>query len=512
MKKIITLILLCSFINSNKAQSGALDVTFDTDGIATASVGLNAADWALGVALQSDGKIVVAGYTDPGGNASDFAVVRFNSDGSLDNTFDGDGKVTTNVGSNDFGTAIAIQNDGKILVAGYSNNGGNYDFAIVRYNTNGSLDNTFDGDGKVITPIGADSDYARAIKLQSDGKIVVTGDLYVGINNDIAVVRYNSDGSLDTSFDGDGKVITVISNDMEGAKSLAIQNDGKILVGGFTKISGNQDFAVIRYNTNGSLDNSFDSDGIVTTQVGTGDDSGAALAIQSDGKIILVGETNVGSTDNFGLVRYNTDGSLDVTFDGDGKQTTTIGASADDSAKGVAVLSDGKILLAGSTNSTPSNKDFALACYNTNGSLDVNFDTDGKLASAIGAGSDVGRALAIQSDGKIVVAGSSSNGTNNDIAVARYLYSSSTNINKNFKEDETIAYPCPASSHVNIICPLTTITEVIITDITGKQITTSYTRLENELSVFTGLLKSGVYTLTIKGDKEVLIKKIVINN
>ncbi len=516
MKKLFTLLSAITITNLCIAQSGSLDLSFDLDGIVTTSLSFNTpnTDQGNAIAIQSDGKILVAGYSYFSASNNDFSVIRYNTNGSLDNTFDGDGKVSTTFGTgvNDQATCIAIQSDGKILVGGYSNLSGNYNFAIVRYNTNGSLDNTFDTDGRVTTAIGADHDYVRAIAIQSDGKIVVTGDYYVGINNDdIAVVRYNTNGSLDATFDGDGIVTTIMGSDLDGAKSVAIQSDGKIVVGGFSVISSNQDFAVLRYNTNGSLDVTFDGDGMAFTTIGSGNDSGSSLALQSDGKIVLAGESVVGSNDNFAVVRYNTNGSLDLTFDTDGKVTTAFG-TADDNANYVALLSDGRIVAAGNSNNG-SNTDFAVACYNSNGSLDLSFDTDGKVTTAIGSGSDQARAVAIQSDSKIVVAGYYNNGSNTDFAVARY-HNLATNINSIASDNYNLTvYPNPAINYLNISLKNGSdeINNVTITDFLGKEVSRSFTKNGNDLTISVDDLSAGIYMLNVKTNITSVSKKVVIS-
>ena len=248
--------------------------------------------------------------------------------GDLDTSFDSDGKVTTEVGStDDFARSVAIQSDGKIVAAGFSSNGSDWDFALVRYNTDGSLDTSFDSDGKVTTAIGSGDDHAVSVAIQSDGKIVAAG-YSNGSNWDFALVRYNTDGSLDTNFDSDGKVTTAIGGGADYAVSVAIQSDGKIVAAGYSNGS-NFDFALVRYNTDGSLDTSFDSDGKVTTDFGSGSDYGSSVTIQSDGKIVAAGGSSNGSNRDFALVRYNTDGSLDTSFDSDGKVTTAIGSGTE---------------------------------------------------------------------------------------------------------------------------------------------------------------------------------------
>ena len=180
---------------------------------------------------QADGKIVVAGRY--GNNRSDFALARYNTDGSLDTSFDGDGKLTTVfVGNGDEVSAVAIQTDGKIVVAGYgiAVRAVCADFTVVRYNSDGSLDTSFDSDGVVTTDFNSGSDGAFGMALQADGKIVVAGTAEPIQNgdNDFAVARYNTDGSLDTSFDEDGKLTTDFQSLSEESTSVAIQGNGKI--------------------------------------------------------------------------------------------------------------------------------------------------------------------------------------------------------------------------------------------------------------------------------------------
>ena len=375
-------------------------------------------DTVTRMAVQADGKIVVVGAAF-NGTDTDIAVARYNTDGSLDATFGTGGKVTTSLFAvNESGNAVAIQADGKILVAGITVNAGNTDFALIRYNANGSLDTSFDTDGKLSTVVGTGYDEATSIAVQSDGKILVAGLATVGANYDFAVVRYNTNGSLDTSFDTDGRVTTPVGTANDFISAMAVQSDGKIVVAGFTTIGGSIDFALARYNTNGSLDASFDTDGKLTTAVLASTDMAHDVAIQSDGKILVAGSSNNGSNNDFALVRYNTSGALDTSFDTDGKLTTAIGTGNDD-IRSIAVQSDGKILAAGSAhNGTDS--DIALVRYNGTGSLDTGFDTDGKLTSAVGSSDDFGRSVVVQTDGRILVAGYSFAGVSSDFALIRY--------------------------------------------------------------------------------------------
>ncbi len=214
--------------------------------------------WLARSRFNPDGKIVVAGTSHNGSN-NDFALVRYNTDGSLDTSFDTDGMVTTDFGSADTGSALVIQPDGKIILVGESNSPGNFDFTVARYDTDGSLDHGFGTNRVVYTDFGFLHDRAYAVALQSDGKIVVAGyaraNSTTPVNNDIAVARYNTDGSPDTSFDTDGKLTTDIGSAQDQAYGIAIQSDGKIVVVGYSKNNTvDYDFTVIRYNTDGSLD------------------------------------------------------------------------------------------------------------------------------------------------------------------------------------------------------------------------------------------------------------------
>ncbi|MGV3658619.1 MAG: LamG-like jellyroll fold domain-containing protein, partial [Prosthecobacter sp.] len=394
---------------------GGLDYTFNGSGKAvTAFGGRNA--WVQCVAVQGDGKTIVAGHTSNGIDL-DFALVRYNANGTLDTSFDGDGRVTTAVGAgDDVAYAVAVQNDGKIVVAGSAFNGGGNDVALVRYHTNGSLDTGFNGSGKVMVPVGSANDVGSAVALQSDGKILVAGHAELGGVASFAVLRFHSDGTPDTAFHGTGMRTTTFPLGASTAQAVAVQTDGKIVVAGNAHNGFNGDFAVARYHADGTPDTSFDGDGMQTTPVGTFDDC-RGLALTADGKIVTAGWCFTGTTYEFTLIRYTAAGVPDVSFDGDGKLTTLVD-SQDSRAHGMAVQSDGKLVVAGFA-STGGGSDFAVARYHPNGTLDTGFDGDGKKTFAMGDGDDYAMGVAIHHDGQIMVAGHVFNGSNYDFAVAR---------------------------------------------------------------------------------------------
>ena len=349
-------------------SSGSLDSIFGTGGIVTTSIGTSD-DSANAVAIQSDGKIVAAGYSYTGsGSGCDFAVARYNTDGSLDSTFGTNGIVTTAIGMWNDALSVAIQSDQKIVAVGRSsvNSFSYYDFALVRYNTDGSLDSTFGTGGKVLTAIGSYHDEAYGIAIQSDQKIVAVGRSSdsTNTNSDFSLARYNTDGSLDSTFGTGGKVLTAIGSTGDNyAHSVAIQSDGNIVAAGFSYNGSDSDFALVRYTTSGSLDSTFGTNGIVTTAIGTSNALANGVAIQSNGKIVAAGYSSNGSNYDFALARYTTSGSLDSTFGTGGIVTTAIG-TGNDIAHGVAIQSDGKIVAAGSSYiSGSSSYDFSLVRY-----------------------------------------------------------------------------------------------------------------------------------------------------
>lgn len=352
MKKIIIQVIALVLLQYTYAQPGSLDPTFGIGGKVMTAIGTTS-DQVFAMDIQSDGKIVVSGSSDKGNN-KDFALVRYNYDGSLDVSFDSDGIVTTPIGLfNDIIYAIKIQSDGKIVVAGSVANGNTgtytFSFALARYNSDGSLDNSFGSKGKVITAIGSTSS-ARAIGIQEDGKIVVAGSSM----GNFALVRYNSDGTLDVTFDNDGIVTTSLSAYAvvsSGANALAIQKDGRIIAAGDGSFITNNygplgDFAMARYNTDGSLDSSFNHNGKVLTDF-MGEEGATAIALQDDGKIILGGNRYYGHRNDCIVARYNANGSSDSTFHG-GAAFPSFGPTSDYTT-GVAVQSDGKVLLSGVT-------------------------------------------------------------------------------------------------------------------------------------------------------------------
>ena len=313
---------------------GALDTSFAGDpGKAVISFNLGPVT-ATAVAVQADGRIVVAGTVDRGGGDLDFIVARLNTDGTPDTSFSGDGLATVafDLGGANADTAggMAMQPDGRIVVVGtVERGGGNFDFAVARLNANGSTDTSFDGDGRQTVAFdlgGANVDAARGVALQPDGRIVVAGTVSrAGLDQDFGVARLNTDGALDTSFSGDGR--RTVAFDLGGAnvdraRAVALQPDGRIVVAGAAEIGGgNFDFAVARLDTDGTLDTSFSSDGRATVAFNVGDtnaDLANGVAIQPDGKIVVAGDVARIATaggNAMGVARLHTDSTPPMILD-----------------------------------------------------------------------------------------------------------------------------------------------------------------------------------------------------
>jgi serralysin len=315
------------------------------------------------IAVQDDGKILVAGFTFYGGiieTAYDYSIVRLNADGTLDHSYGTDGRTVIDAEvSMDQGYTLAVQPDGKLLMAYVTYNGSNFDFQVTRFTAQGLLDPSFNGTGRADIPagIGPGTTY---ITVNVDGTIVLTGTA----TDHAVVAQLNSDGSLDSSFGNQGTAI-ISSFDAFDAHAT-VMPEGKLLVGGTVFADGSYQYALALINADGSRDMQFGTEGQVVLGDATGLYYNSAVTLQADGKILIAGS----SFDDFGLVRLNADGSFDTTFSGDGQ--AAIDVHGHDGAGSVSVLADGKIVVAG--NSTlGDNQDYSVIRLNSDGSMDASF-------------------------------------------------------------------------------------------------------------------------------------------
>lgn len=418
---------------------GSLDPTFGAGGKALVATGQRLAE-VVGMAVQSDGKVVLAGGSP---NANGFIVARQTSAGSADAGFSLDGITTVDFpGFNSVkARGLAIQADGKIVVVGVARDGSGSYFAVARLRSDGSLDTSFDSDGLATVPFTKTSSISDAsaysVVIQPDGKIVVAGESW----GNLALARLNLNGSIDTTFHGTGRA-TVPFDTLEildGRVQVAIQPDGKIVAAGTAQSGQTMSIAVsqavARLNADGSLDTTFDADGRQTVSFGVNLPRGASngLAIQPDGKVLLVGS----STQGIGVSRLTSTGAVDSTFGTAGQVSFHFGQAANvfytgDYATGVALQADGKIVVSAVANTgalLSQNLDFGAARLTASGALDPSFGNGGLATAGFETSAtptfDMGEAVAIQPDGKVLIAGITQ-GTNADqFGLVRLLASSS---------------------------------------------------------------------------------------
>lgn len=407
-----------------RGPAGALDTSFGAAGKATAAVGPTD-DYAQAMVLQPDGKIIVAGWGNgPLGYA--FELVRFERDGSIDTSFGQAGKVISAIGHGaDVANAVALQPDGKILVAGsVDETPKGKSFALARYNADGSLDTTFGTAGSVITSFGSASDEAFAMVVQADGKIVLGGHTLSATRGlDFALARYNADGSADAGFGTGGQVVLPIraGNSRDSVYALALQQHG-----GETKIvavGGEGDFVMARLHGDGTPDVTFT--GGASGPFGSVIGAARAVAIAPDNGIVIAGH----AMHDFALLRLTADGQLDAGFGNGGGVITQVSATNWDEAHAIAIQGDGRIVVGGWVYAgAGSSGDHVVARYEANGALDVGFGNGGLTVTPVAPGTkaDEGRALVLQADDRVptvrsIVAGSA-NDSNQDFALTRYWH------------------------------------------------------------------------------------------
>ena len=415
----VVLTLLVAIPHAIRATDDVPKASFGVRGVTTTDLG--GRDFGQAIALQADNRIIVVG-TSITGNSRNIALVRYNADGTPDTTFGTGGTIITDLGGWDFGQAIALQADNRIIVVGTSITGNSRNIALVRYNADGTPDTTFGTGGTIITDLGG-WDSGQAIALQADNRIIVAGTRSIYSEQvparggdvfphliDFMATRYNADGTPDTTFGTGGTIITDLGG-WDFGQAIALQADNRIIVVG-TSITGNsRNIALVRYNADGTPDTTFGTGGTIITDLG-GWDFGQAIALQADNRIIVVGTSITGNSRNIALVRYNADGTPDTTFGTGGTIITDLGGW--DFGQAIALQADNRIIVVG-TSITGNSRNIALVRYNADGTPDTTFGTGGTIITDLG-GWDSGQAIALQPDNRIIVAGTS----NDDIALVHY--------------------------------------------------------------------------------------------
>lgn len=420
----------------------ALDPAFNGNGIVVSNgaAGGSGNDSGASIAMDGNGKILAAGNSVNAAGNADMVIWRYNADGTPDTTFNGAGYVVHNGAAggdgSDYGYALTLDSNGKILVAGNSvNAAGNLDMVVWRYNADGTPDTTFNGTGYTIHngAAGGDShDYGISLAVDGNGKILVSGISWNAEGNyDMAVWRYNADGTLDTTFNGTGYAIhngAAGGNGADYGNSLAVDGNGRIVVAGHSRnAAGNDDMVIWRYNVDGALDSEFNGTGLVVYNGGTGRaDFGNSLRIDGSGKILVAGYSNAAGTFDMVIWRYNADGTADTTFNSTGMaiHNGAAGANGADYGNSIALDASGNILVCGRSLNVYNDIDIAVWRYTADGSLDTSFNSVGFLThngAAGGSGADYGNSITTDANGKVVVAGKSPNAAGDfDMVVWRF--------------------------------------------------------------------------------------------
>jgi uncharacterized delta-60 repeat protein len=519
MKSFTALLLLTIVLaySTNAQQAGSLDNSFDADGKVTISAG-QGNSFAKAVALQADGKIVVTGIASNGAN-NDFTTLRFLANGKPDSTFNGTGMQMTDFNQlENISNSIAIRpSDGRIITGGYSDNSTGFDFAVAMYNTDGTPANGFGTFGKVITPFSSNS-FGNAAAFQQDGKILLAGYTLLPSGNSFAVARYNDDGSADTTFSQDGKVTTIAGTGNSVAYCMSVQTDGKIVLAGntFNDTLLRWDPCVIRYNIDGSPDAGFGNNGIVILPGNNADDFISAIAMQADGKIVLAGYSGTSSANNnFMLVRLQADGSADTSFGAGGILTSFFGLQ-NNQATSVLVQPDGKIIAGGFSN-TGNNDQFALIRFDAAGNPDPSFGTAGKTTTVLG-GNDGIVGMVMQLDGKIIAAGTSFTGNGFNMALARYYAFVTTGTSDNFSAEKSLeVFPNPVLTDFTVSYTIAKpeLVTLRLLDVSGRVLITLIERSRQEAGKHTlhatlpYHFQSGIYFIKLYTDAGISMIKII---
>ncbi len=522
LTKIFAILFIALFVNINQlsAQAGSLDSTFDNDGKLVLDI-LGDLDQCHSVLMQPDGKIVLGGYSHlPGTNY--FTIVRLLPDGSMDSTFGNNGVVTNDLAGNAYYVdKLAIQNDGKIIAAGTIIAPSNFssDFAVLRIHSNGTPDSSFGTNGFVTTDLNFGSnDLARSVKIQNDGKILVNGYSEDSFGDaDFALVRYLPDGTLDLAFNLDGIIIKDLGS-YDESYGMCLQQDGKIVLSGLT--GNTPDFALARFTTDGELDTTFSADGLVSQSFSPGSsDIGADVIQLGNGKLIITGHSWNGiplQNDDFAMMCFNTDGTLDTLFGYGGMLITDYGNNTDDLGIALALQPDGKILVAGRT-VISGLMSFSLLRHNPDGSLDTTFGIGGKAKTDFGfSWVQLGYAVCLQADGKIIVGGFEGENADNDFAIARFHSSDSIvgTMELSANAPDLILFPNPTDGMVEFAfdVPSNQIDVVNIFNIQGQLIRSICCppAINGKFNLDLTQLPSGLFFVEVCGNISTQIAKVVI--
>lgn len=506
MRKIYSFVLALTIGFTAYSQSGILDTSFGQNGFVTTVIN-GTYNFSNATIVQDDGKILVCGR---GGEPSTYkaTVARYNTDGSLDNSFANNGTLVIPVGNvKSFATDIALQNDGKIVMSAYTWNDVKGEFAAIRLNSDGSFDSTFGNQGvKLISNQG--SGVTQSLRIQDDGKILLAGYY----NDEFAVLRLDTDGTIDNSFGVSGWAITTFAGASSFIEEIEIQDDGKIVQGGLV-LSTSQIFemGVARLNTDGTIDQTFGSQGTLRFNIGNGNDFVTGVAIQNNGKIVLGGHTwidNVELKHDFAMIRLEANGDFDLTYGNNGVSTAQI-VDGSNYASGIVIQEDQKVILGGSTVKNADYK-FGLLRFNTDGSLDQTFGAagTGMVSPDFNGRECYGDELNLQPDGDIILVGNSfSNGTS-EMIVVRFK-NETLGLAENSISNLNI-YPNPSSEFITVeLNDNSSSFQVEIRDVLGRAVYGATLNQSDKIDVSD--FKKGTYFVKVGSNDRSEVIKFVKN-
>lgn len=508
LKIFITFSIILFFATkiSFSQSAGSPDLTFAGTGYVSTSIGtINSMSY--GLAVQNDGKIITVGSSVVNGYSA-ITLVRYLTNGLLDNSFGNNGIVVTQTGISSSASSVILQNDNKIIAVGRTLiNDTTFNFTAIRYNTDGTIDNTFGTAG--IAFINAEnSAQAYNIAIQTTGKIIISGYSNFNSNTGISLVRLNTNGTPDNSFGTGGISIHHFteSPDVEAWAMALDANDNIVTTGMITdEILGRNKIAVVKFNSDGSLDTGFGTAGITKTSLSnTTDDFGNAIDIQTDGKIVIAGTSNNRAV----IARYNVNGTLDITFGTGGIIITNFDGTEPAEAYGITVQTDQKIVVVGVSgpNAQNTNGNFCILRLNNDGTFDNTFGTNGKAITDISNGyNDVAFCVKEHTDGKLIVSGISRENNHYTFAAARYN-GTTLQISDNLTDENIIIFPNPAIDKFQITGIENGNIEIINTY--GHIVKYfNITTLKSTIDI--SELSAGIYAIRITTKDKIIVKKLI---
>lgn len=477
------------------------DPGFGTDGVVNTSLDPGY-DGAYAMALQPDGRIVITGTAGSVGDLQ-VLVARYNSDGTLDATFDEDGINTFDIAGDDYGYAIALQPDGKILVAGTSKTGSNTDIIVLRLDAQGQLDASFGPDGLRVLDGSSNNDKANAIAVRPDGRILVAGNAALDGKECMLLAQFDADGTLDPDFGASGILKLLVGTDNCQANALVLLDDGRCVVGGssFTDDATRYDMAVCRVLADGTLDGSFSDDGKVVVPVSADSDKGYALAVRPDGHVLIGGVRNETSSSQATVVvaQLDADGTPDASFGTDGIASLFAGGFPS-RAEDILLQPDGKVLVCGTASPAATQRDAYLCRLEADGTPDVGFGDNGELRYGAPGLYRETPTLVLQPDGKVVIGGIDAGGGAVNALLIRFFPDLTTGIAAQRPEalallavnGEGVTIGLPPG-HGNSMALLADGAGRVVRTWSGADLTASPCRL-----LFGQRLAAGAYTLALR--------------